>query len=99
VVAGIGVHLGWVCWAGPKHGKKARHDPKYFSAGPGTARYFGPGLGRGHGPWAATSTTRLRQARNDPYRGTERPIYLLKPHFISHFHILDKEHKARDNAS
>jgi hypothetical protein len=34
-----------------------------------------------------------------PYRGTKRPIYLLKPHFIPHFHLLDKEHKARDNAS
>jgi hypothetical protein len=31
--------------------------------------------------------------------GTKRPIYLLKSHFIPHFHILDKEHKARDNAS
>jgi hypothetical protein len=59
----------------------------------------GPGLGRGHGPWAGKSTTRLRQARNGPYRGTKRLIYLLKPYFIPHFHILDKEYKARDNAS
>jgi hypothetical protein len=64
---------------------------KYFSVG--------PGLGRGRGPWAGTSTTRLRQARKGPYKGTKRPIYLLKSHFIRHFHVLDKEHKARDNVS
>jgi hypothetical protein len=43
---------------GPKHKKstaQTRHDPKYFSAG--------PGLGRGRNPWADTSTTRLRQTR------------------------------------
>jgi hypothetical protein len=63
----------------------------------GTTQYIGLGLGRGRGPWAGTSTVRLRQARNDPYRGMKRPIYLLKSHFIPHFHVLDKEHKARDN--
>jgi hypothetical protein len=53
-----------------------------------------------HGPlFRAEVTARLRQTRNGPYRGTKRPIYLLKPHFIPHFHILDKEHKAIDNAS
>jgi hypothetical protein len=72
----------------------ARHVTKYF-----TARYIGPGLGRGHGPWAGTSTTRLKQARNGSYRGTKRPIYLLKSHLIPHFHVLDKEHKAIDNVS
>jgi hypothetical protein len=92
--AAIGVHLGRP--DGPARSTKkstaqARHGPKYFSAG--------PGLGRGHGPWAGTSTTRLRQARNGSYRDTKMPIYLLKPHFISLFHILDKEHKSRDNAS
>jgi hypothetical protein len=70
---------------------QARHDTKYFSAG--------PGLGRGRGLWAGTSTARLKQARNDPYRGTKMPIYLLKSHFIPHFHLLDKKHKARDNVS
>jgi hypothetical protein len=70
---------------------QARHGPKYFSAG--------PGLDRGRSLWAGTSTARLRQARNGPYRGTKRPIYLLKPHFIPYFHVLDKEHKARDNVS
>jgi hypothetical protein len=82
-------------WAGPdgparsmeKSTTQARHDTKYFSVG--------PGLGRGRGPWAGTSTARLRQARNGPYRGTKWPIYLLKSHFIPHFHVLDKEHKAR----
>jgi hypothetical protein len=63
----------------------------------GTAR---PDIsGRGRGPWAGTSTTRLRQAQNDPYIGTKRLIYLLKSHFIPHFHVLDKEHKTRDNVS
>jgi hypothetical protein len=70
---------------------QARHDPKYFSVG--------PGLGRGRGTWTGTSTDRLRQARNGPYRGTKRLIYLLKLYFILHFHVLDKEHKARDNVS
>jgi hypothetical protein len=83
----------WVGPDGPARStkKKARHDPKYFSVG--------PGLVRGRGPWAGTSTARLRQARNGPYRGTKRPIYLLKSHFIPHFHVLDKEHKARNNVS
>jgi hypothetical protein len=31
--------------------------------------------------------------------GMKRPIYLLKSHFIRHFHVLDKEHKAKDNVS
>jgi hypothetical protein len=31
--------------------------------------------------------------------GTKRLIYLLKSHFIPHFHVLYKEHKARDNTS
>jgi hypothetical protein len=61
--AGIGVHLGRAWWAGPKHKKstaQARHDTKYFSVG--------PGLGRGHGPFkASTSTARLRQTRKGPY--------------------------------
>jgi hypothetical protein len=43
--------------------------------------------------------TRLRQAQNGLYGGTKRPIYLLKLHFIQHFHVLDKEHKAKDNTS
>jgi hypothetical protein len=30
---------------------------------------------------------------------TKWPIYSLKPHFIPHFHVLDKEHKVRDDAS
>jgi hypothetical protein len=55
--------------------------------------------GRGRGPWVGTSTARLRQARNGPYRSTKRPIYLLKSDFIPHFHVLDKEHKARDNVN
>jgi hypothetical protein len=42
---------------------------------------------------------RLRQARNDPYRDMKKLIYLLKSYFISYFHVLDKEHKARDNVS
>jgi hypothetical protein len=90
----IGVHLGRAWRAAPKHEKsmaQAQHSPKYFSVG--------PGLGWGRGPWAGTSTTHLRQTRNDPYKGTKRPIYLLKSHFIPHFHVLYKEHKARDNAS
>jgi hypothetical protein len=92
-------------WAGPdgparstkkKHGSGTTRNILVPS---GTARYIGLGLGRGHGPWAGTSTTRLRQTRNGPYRGTKRPIYLLKSHFIPHFHLLDKEHKAIDNVS
>jgi hypothetical protein len=63
------------------------------------AQYIGPGLGRGHGPWAGTSTARLRQARNGPCKGTKRPIYLLKSHFIPHLYVLDKEHKTIDNVS
>jgi hypothetical protein len=47
--------------------------------------------GHEHGPFKADTKR--------PYRGTKRLIFLLKPHFIPHFHILDKEHKARDNAS
>jgi hypothetical protein len=41
-----------------------RHDMTQNNLGP-SARYIGSGLGRGHGPWAGTSTTRLKQARND----------------------------------
>jgi hypothetical protein len=26
-------------------------------------------------------------------------IYSLKSHFITHFHVLDKEHKVRDDVS
>jgi hypothetical protein len=47
--------------------------------------------GHKHGPFNAD--------KKGTYRGTKRPIYLLKSHFIPHFHILDKEHKAKDNAS
>jgi hypothetical protein len=83
----------------PKARKKsmahARHDTKYFSVGPARPDISG----RGRGPWAGTSTTRLRQTRNDPYRSRKRPIYLLKSHFIPYFHVLDKEHKARDNVN
>jgi hypothetical protein len=53
-----------------------------------TAWYIGPRSqpmgGHKHGPFKA---------------GTKRLIYPLKPHFIPHFHVLDKEHKARDDAS
>jgi hypothetical protein len=41
------------------------------------AQYIRPGLGRGRGPWAGTSTIRLRQARNGLYRGMKRHISLL----------------------
>jgi hypothetical protein len=98
----ISVHLGRARWADPKHEKKARprHGTARNNLVPGRhGPLYRAGLGRGHGPWAGTGTARLRQARNGPYRGTKRPIYLLKPHFTPHFHILDKEHKARDNAS
>jgi hypothetical protein len=69
---------------------RSRHD---------TTRYIGSGLSRGRDPWTGTSTIRLRQTQNDPYRGTKRPIYLLKSHFITHFHVLYKKHKAKDNGS
>jgi hypothetical protein len=57
----------------------------------------GTGLGQGGGPWAGT--TRLRQARNDPYRDTKRSIYTLKLNFNPHFYVPDKKHKVRDDAS
>jgi hypothetical protein len=31
--------------------------------------------------------------------GTKRLVYLLKSHFLPHFHVLDKEHKVIDNDS
>jgi hypothetical protein len=72
----------------PKARKKStaqtRHGIKKFSAEPARPVISGR-------IWAEVIT--------DPYRGTKRSIYLLKPNFISHFHILDKEHKARDNTS
>jgi hypothetical protein len=77
---------------------RKKHDPKYFSAGPAQPDISGR-VWAEVGPWAGTSTVRLRQARNDTYKGTKRPIYLLKPHFIPYFHVLYKEHKIRDNAS
>jgi hypothetical protein len=86
----------------PEARKKARprHDTSQNILVPGRHDpLFRAGFGPRSRPMAGTSTTRLRQARNDPYRDTKRPIYLLKPHFIPHFHILDKEHKARDNTS
>jgi hypothetical protein len=71
----------------------------------GTARSeifsAGPSLGRGYGPWAGTSTARLRQSHKMThiYRGAKSVIYSLKPHFIPHFYVLDKEHKARDDTN
>jgi hypothetical protein len=41
-----------------------------------------------------TRTTYLRQALNDSYRGTKRPIDSLNPHFIAQFMYLDEEHEA-----
>jgi hypothetical protein len=54
---------------------RPRHDTARNILVPGR---HGAGLGRGRGSWAGTSTTRLRQTRNGPYRDTKRPIYLLK---------------------
>jgi hypothetical protein len=55
------LHLQVYIWAGldepSRSTVQSRHDPKYFSVG--------PGLGRGRDPWAGTNTARLRQARND----------------------------------
>jgi hypothetical protein len=56
------------------------------------ARCIGLDLDRGCGPQMDMDMTRLRQTRNVLYRGTKRPIYLLKPYSIPHFHVL-KEHE------
>jgi hypothetical protein len=47
-------------------------------------------LGQGRGPQTGTGTDRSRQARNDPYRDTKRPMYPLKTYLISHFLYLIK---------
>jgi hypothetical protein len=39
------------------------------------------------------------RARIVPYKRHENAHIFIRTHFIPHFHILDKEHKARDDAS
>jgi hypothetical protein len=42
----------------------------------------------------------MSRHEHDPFNtDTKRLIYSLKPHFIPYFHVLDKEHKAIDDAS
>jgi hypothetical protein len=74
-------------WVGSMDRSEAR---KKTRSRHGTVRYIELCLSRGRGQWTGMSTTRLRQTRNYPYKGMKRPIYLLKPHFIPYFHVLDK---------
>jgi hypothetical protein len=81
--------------AQPRHGMarnilvSGQHGPIYQAGFGPRSRPMG---GHEHDPFKA-------HTRNGPYRGTKRPIYLLKPQSIPHFHVLDKEHKAKDNVS
>jgi hypothetical protein len=80
--------------ARPRHGTtrnilvSGRPDPIYQVGFGPRSRPMG---GHEHDPFKAGTKW--------PYRGTKRPIYLLKSHFIPYFHVLDKKHKARDNVS